>query len=132
MLDKIDKKIISVVPFALLTLTVALLSSQPPMYDFNAIFTGFDKIIHFVVYFTYGISIQILSFSNFEKLSFRNNLLLSFFIGISIAISDEIYQSLQPCRFSSVWDFFADMAGILISLFPAKKIYIFLKLSSKK
>lgn len=49
-------------------------------------------------------------------------LLVTLFVGLIFAASDEIHQSFVPGRTASIYDFIADAIGILISLLLFEKI----------
>ena len=72
---------------------------------------GADKILHFFEYFVF----TFLLWRAFEQRGWRvrSKTLAVVLIAAIYAASDEVHQSLVPGRFASIYDWFADVAGIL-------------------
>jgi VanZ family protein len=93
-------------------LLISSLSSTP---DFGQVFPGFDKVLHILLYFVFGITIQIMFIGNFPKKSAFFNIMLSILFGLAFGAADELFQSFQPLRSSDIKDFLADFTGIVLS-----------------
>ncbi len=76
---------------------------------------GMDKIFHASFY---GIlsSLFFLKYLYINKYNILRAFVLSFIIGIGYGAFEETIQSFIPGRQSSIYDFFADFSGIIISL----------------
>jgi hypothetical protein len=73
---------------------------------------GNDKKLHFLVFSGLGI-LTYLSLSAFENTTIKKNAtVLAIVIAALFGIIDEIHQSFVPCRSCSIYDWFADVAGI--------------------
>ena len=92
---------------------IFIVSSIPgdslPKYDT----LGMDKLLHFCVYFGFGI---LLFKTNGEqsKISIKTIFFLTLLIGLIYGISDEIHQLFVTNRNASVYDVIADFIGIFI------------------
>lgn len=100
-----------IVPLLLYLGLIFFMSSRPylraPGVDF---FLG-DKMIHFMEYFILGV----LLFEGIGRAIIQSKLKTFVFllaVGSSIGALDELFQSYIPGRHSSIYDFFADMAGV--------------------
>lgn len=91
--------------------------------NLDSILRGLDKVLHFLLYFSYGISIQIMLVGNFSKKSDKFILITTLIIGLLLGAIDEWIQSYQSLRTSDIKDFFADSLGVISSLLW----YIFIK-----
>lgn len=74
----------------------------------------YDKFLHFIAYFSYGIST--LSMLLIVKKSEKRLIFIGLILSILFAISDEIHQFFVPDRVMDVFDFIADLLGILCSI----------------
>lgn len=77
----------------------------------------YDKIVHFAIYFFYGLSSIIFVYKFFVN-KYKNSKILFFavLIGVIFAASDEFHQSFTPNRNSDFYDFLADSIGIFLSV----------------
>lgn len=86
-----------------------------------------DKVVHLAEYAVFGIFLM-LAFSGsravkvFRRASFR-----SLVIGALYGLSDEIHQYYVPGRICSVYDFTADVLGILLGIWLFNRLKIFRK-----
>ena len=72
-----------------------------------------DKILHFVEYFIFALLLwRALAGSLTAEFTFRRAVAV-FLIASLYALSDEVHQSFVPGRYASIYDWFADVAGIL-------------------
>jgi len=76
-------------------------------------FWGFDKIIHFIEYYTFGYLIS-RCFTQWESSTFqrRKAILWTIGIGVFYALTDEWHQSFVPGRDPSAWDALFDALGV--------------------
>lgn len=95
---------------------IVILSSQKQLPNIQKFFINADKIAHFGVYFVLGVLISIAVISNSNKSNLIKIIIISL-IGIFFAISDEFHQYYVPNRTPDVFDFIADIIGIVFSLF---------------
>lgn len=77
-----------------------------------------DKIMHFIAYFVYAITMQITIIG--AKLKAPRILII--FFSLLFAISDEFHQYFIPGRSADIYDILADFTGILVSMLFYKKI----------
>jgi len=114
-------------PFILTSLVIFYLSSlanfNNPLED---LILG-DKILHVFAYYFYGLTIIVALAGNFYKLTYIRIILLTLVIGIIYALFDELHQVYVPGRFPDIYDVFADIIGILISLFFGKSIKLYIR-----
>ncbi|MDT3739308.1 MAG: VanZ family protein [Candidatus Kapabacteria bacterium] len=110
------KRFLFTLPFFIAAGTILLLSSQTDVPDLNSVFVGFDKVLHLVLYFIYGLTIQFMVIGNFPESSKKKQIIISLAIGVIFGVIDEYYQSFQPGRIPDIVDWAADSIGILISL----------------
>lgn len=72
-----------------------------------------DKIVHFLEYFLFGFLLwRAVARDRFWAME-SGRFLIVLLIGSLYAASDEIHQSYVPGRYASIYDWFADVAGIL-------------------
>ena len=85
-----------------------------------------DKLEHFVIYFIFGFLIRI-TLSHSENPSVQQNvILLTMIIGVGYGALDEVHQMFVPGRSPSIYDLFADAAGMAFSqIFIALGIYLY-------
>ncbi len=114
-------------PFILSSLILFCISHQTDLKNPLDEFQWGDKLLHTAAYLLYGISIIIALAGNMSKPSKKKIIILTLCIGTLYSIFDEIHQSLIPGRFSSIYDVFADIAGIVLSLFFIKIIFNIMK-----
>jgi VanZ family protein len=80
-------------------------------------FSGFDKIIHFIEYFIFGVLLY-RWFSNLDDFNVRGRAVTTtIFIGILYALTDEWHQAFVPGRDSSLGDALFDSMGVLSASF---------------
>ena len=74
----------------------------------------FDKIVHFFIYGLLGLlTVHGLKHASHQLLQ-KHYLWISTLICIFFGATDEIHQFYVPGRFASVWDWIADILGILV------------------
>ncbi len=109
-------------PAILYSMLIYYLSSLPQSELPPIHITGFDKVLHFIEYSLYGMTL-LLAYSR-SKSSFilRNASLISIFTGLLYAVTDEIHQVYVVGRDCSFWDFSADALGVVFGIYVFSKI----------
>lgn len=88
---------------------------------------GFDKIVHLIIFFVFGLLIyRSLYFSKSKVYSFRKIALISISIVFLFGVFDELYQSLIPGRTTDVFDLIADVTGGILSIIYSR-FYLYIK-----
>lgn len=106
-------KFLIIAQWMLLTVIIFLLSHQSKIAFIPQNILEYDKLLHFVAYFVYGLStIFMLKIVRKQE---SNIYLISFIITTAFAISDEIHQYFIPDRLSDPYDLIADLFGIISS-----------------
>jgi len=76
-------------------------------------FWGLDKIIHFTEYYIFGYFIfRCFALREISTFPQRQAILLTIWIGVFYAMTDEWHQSFVPGRDPSVWDALFDALGV--------------------
>lgn len=114
-------RLLTSLPILLASAAIIIVSSRPSVQLPDLGLWNFDKLLHLVAYFVYGFLLLIFMIGNFN-ISKLKLLLVTLFVGLIFAASDEIHQSFVPGRTASIYDFIADAIGILISLLLFEKI----------
>lgn len=76
-------------------------------------FTYWDKVYHFGLFAVTGF-VAVYGAGFFSLL--RSRMLFGIIFGLFLAVSTELGQSLIPCRNMSIYDLFADIAGLGVAL----------------
>ncbi len=111
-------------PVLLWAVTIYISSSIPAerLPDFGKM--GYDKVIHFFVYFLLSATIH-RSIRHQSLLPFlaRNHLFFTVFITAAYGITDEFHQMFVPNRNPSLYDLLADVLGgcLYVVLFLARR-----------
>lgn len=100
----------------MLSIVIFWLSSIPNILLPNLGFDFFDKIIHAIVFFIYGVSAQLAVMSLLQNRRAFVKISIALSISIAFAASDELHQLSVPGRMGAIDDFLADLVGIAISL----------------
>ncbi len=112
------RKSLELIFFAFYTILIFALSSVPGR-DIPSQVSSYSFILHFFLYFFYGISI-LLAIGKFWY---------SYMFGVLYALSDEIHQYFVPGRTCDPRDFLVDsiglLVGMLILMFLRGKIFLF-------
>jgi VanZ family protein len=97
------------------SLAIVYLSHQERIELLDNSFYMSDKLLHFIAYFFYGLTIQfaLINSNNYQKKKF---ILAVCVIGSLFGASDEIHQYFIEGRSSDIFDWIADTIGILVSL----------------
>ena len=92
-----------------------------------------DKLEHFMLFFVFGILLR-LTASHSRYFSIKNNaMLLAIAVGIGYGALDEVHQIFVPMRSPSVYDLFADAAGIICSqIFFAIGVWMYARLQNSR
>ena len=114
---KLSHKIIFTLPFFILMITIFILSNQSRLPVPMDSFEFEDKIIHLIAYFILGITTILSSIVNFPNLSKNQIIILAILIGCFYGFTDEIHQGYISGRDASIFDWFADATGIILSTF---------------
>lgn len=122
---KVMYRMIYFIPWLLFSLSIIYLSHQEKIEFLDNAFYLSDKLLHFVAYFFYGLTIQfaLINSTNYNK---RKYYLIVIIIGSSFGISDEIHQYFIEGRSSDIFDWVADTLGIFTSLF-LKNLVLWIK-----
>jgi VanZ family protein len=83
-------------------------------------FKLFDKVAHLTEFAGLGLFLTIAFRGSLSKKRRRHTMLLVIAIGLSIGVSDELYQSTVPGRMVDFFDWVADAAGILVGSVVAR------------
>ncbi len=112
---KVMYRMIYFIPWLMLSLAIIYLSHQERIEFIDNTFYMSDKLLHFLAYFIYGLTIQFafINSSNYLKKKF---IILVLIIGTLFAASDEIHQYFIEGRSSEILDWVADTLGVLVSL----------------
>lgn len=81
-----------------------------------------DKLLHFIAYFIFGLSIILFLIVNLKSFNKNKIIILTLLLGAFYSASDEIHQYYIPGRYSDITDWIADMAGILLSITLINKL----------
>lgn len=115
-------RIFFILQWILATGIIYYFSSQSKIEFLPSKIWDYDKIIHFIVFLVYGFSSILLIIGLNSKMKLNKAILLSIAIGLAFGAFDEIHQSYTPGRDSNIYDFFADLVGILVSASVTKII----------
>lgn len=109
------KKILLSAPLFIYSCAIFYMSQQSKVPDiFNELNLS-DKILHFMAYFVYGITIMLFLIPN-TSLSNTRLILLILAIGYLFGASDELHQYFIPGRSCDFFDWCADAGGVSLSL----------------
>ncbi len=75
-----------------------------------------DKVVHFIAYFILGCAILFALIPNINGKPKKYIAILTVIIGAIYAASDEFHQSFVPGRSVELFDWLADVAGLMASL----------------
>ncbi len=100
--------------WVILSIVIFYLSHQNTIYFLPQRILEYDKLLHFVAYFIYGLST--LSMLVFVKKTDKRVIVIGLIVSVLFAISDEIHQFFVPNRMMDIYDLFADLLGILSSI----------------
>lgn len=93
---------------------ITFLSHQPGDPSRIPPFPHFDKLIHFIEYFVFGILLQraltAQAFS-FLEANFKRVTAVVLLVTAVFAAFDEVHQYFVPFRTMDIWDWLADLAG---------------------
>ncbi len=112
--------------FVLFCGLIIFLSHQPGDPTHIPLFPHFDKVIHFIEYFVFGVLLQrALAAQTILSLEESYNRLIFVVLSVTalFAASDEIHQYFVPFRTMSIWDWLTDLvgAGFSIVVFQATR-----------
>lgn len=98
----------------ILSVTLFYLSHQSNIAFLPKDVLQYDKLLHFIAYFIYGLSTftMLLVVRKTDK----KLIIIGFVVSILFAISDEIHQFFVPDRMMDIYDLVADLLGILFSV----------------
>jgi len=113
---KANKKInyFFVIQWILLSAIIFYLSHQNTLDFIPKSILTYDKILHFLAYFVYGLST--LSMLICIKKKDKGLVVSGFILSLFFAISDEIHQFFVPNRMMDIGDLIADLLGIFFSV----------------
>jgi hypothetical protein len=95
-------------PTILWAIVILGVSSLPDLDIAAEKFRGCDKVLHFIEYSILGMALRY--WSRRRRIGFP-------FGGMGFAALDELHQRLIPGREASLWDFMADVGGVLLGFF---------------
>lgn len=112
---KIIFRFLYYLPLLLFSLAIIYVSNQENIDFLKNGFIFEDKILHFLAYFLYGLTIQF-AFINSKNVNTKKFYITVIIIGALFALSDEIHQYFVKGRSADVFDWIADSLGIISSL----------------
>jgi len=105
--------------YRLLTLVYAviilILTSTPGDRVPKFTIAHFDKIVHFSIYYIFGV-LLLLAVFEFKPLGSLKSILTALITGLGFGALDEFHQFWIPNRFPDVLDFLADAAGLSLGI----------------
>ena len=103
------------IPWVFFSIAIIYFSHQERIEFLEDTFYMSDKLLHFIAYFFYGLTIQfaLINSNNYNKKKFIFTILI---IGSLFGVSDEIHQYFIEGRSSDIFDWIADSLGIASSL----------------
>ncbi len=112
---KVMYRMIYFIPLVMFSLTIIYFSHQENIEILDDTFYMSDKLLHFIAYFCYGLTIQFafINSSNYTKKKF---IFMVIIIGSLFGVSDEIHQYFIEGRSSDIFDWIADTLGNASSL----------------
>lgn len=115
-----SKKFIFALPLVLASIAIFIASHQEGVPFDEDIFIFQDKVLHFCAYFIYGITIQF--YLHYFRLSKTKFIFFTILIGALFGMSDEFHQYFVPNRSTDIFDWLADVFGVMSSLSLLKLI----------
>ena len=112
---KVIYRMIYFIPWVLFSLTIIYFSNQENIDFLDDTFYLSDKILHFIAYFCYGLTIQF-ALINSNNYNHKKFIITVIIIGSLFGVSDEIHQYFIEGRSSEILDWLADTLGIVSSL----------------
>lgn len=112
---KITNKLIFLSPLILLSIAIVVVSNQEQIIFLNDGFLFEDKLLHFIAYFVYGLTLQF-AFATTTNMKTKKIFLIVVLFGALFAMTDEIHQHFVKGRSSDIFDWIADTLGIISSL----------------
>lgn len=101
---------------------IFLLSSFSSILDVVPTFFGFDKLVHFGVYYLFGSLICRWLIAERNRFANRHSIALTILLGTLYGLSDEWHQSFVPGRHASLWDALCDALGVFSAALTYPKI----------
>lgn len=114
MLQDIKRNIIYFLPVIFWLMLIIILPLLI-MGNLNTSVKYIDKVVHFIEYGILGFLFSRAFYSTYKEKDLVRAHLLAIGIAVFIAAFDEMYQIYFPNRTASLFDFLADVSGILIS-----------------
>jgi VanZ family protein len=121
------KRMMSFFPVIFLSGLIVYLSNQSSIPEIDIPILSWDKIQHITAFFIYGLSVILAFHNGIQIKSHRKIVLYTIIYGAIFAMSDEIHQYFIAGRDADVFDWIADLIGILLSIYLLNKSYIILK-----
>ncbi len=120
------KKILWSIPAIILTIVLFILSNVEYSIVPELSLTFVDKIAHFIAFFVYTVFviIAIAPYASSKRKLIKLSIAWSAFYGVF----DEVHQYYVPGRDCNIYDWFADLAGVILAIVLLKHI---LKLKNK-
>ena len=108
------QKILFSLPVLGAALSIYYVSSLTQIPYLHSTFALYDKVLHIIAYFIFGISL-LLAFVPYKKTTLKKNLIISIIIGAFYGSTDEYHQYFVIGRSSEIADLIADIIGISLS-----------------
>ena len=108
------QKILYSLPVLGAALSIYYVSSLPQIPYIHTTFAWYDKVLHIIAYFIFGISL-LLAFVPYKKTTLKKKLIISIIIGAFYGATDEYHQYFVIGRSSEIADLIADIIGIGLS-----------------
>ena len=109
------KQVIFSLPAIIIAVTIFILSNGPQPGLPNLGIVWEDKLLHLTSYFIFGLALILFMIANFQSMSVRKIALITIIIGAFYGLSDEIHQNYIPGRHCDLFDWIADLIGVIIS-----------------
>lgn len=117
------KKFALSLPAFIITILIFLLSDQPKPELLGIKFDIYDKLLHIIAFFVYGLTLIVFYAANIRSVHYKKIIALVVLTGSIYGLLDEFHQSFVRGRQTEFLDWFADFIGIFLSLI----FYKFLK-----
>lgn len=108
-------KILYILQWFLYSAIIFTLSHQPHNEYIPITIWDYDKLLHLVGFFLYGLSSFFMIWTAFPSISLRFRYIITISLATLFAFSDELHQSFIPGRMMDPYDLIADCIGIVFS-----------------
>ncbi len=120
-------KIKYLLPAIVVAVAIFVVSHQPNIHLPEIGIDLFDKLLHLAAYLVLGLTINYAIFGLKPGIKPYNAFMILLICGTVYAFSDELHQYYVPGRDADVFDFIADIVGVILSFFVYKTLIKVLK-----